>query len=163
MQTLVRRDTARVILIDPDDRVLLFRNLLPSPWQGEGWLTPGGALDPGETAAAAAARELREETGQSLTAARLGAPVAITSGRWESEHTAYEGLNWHFYARTATSAVDIGGQDDEELEVMLGYRWWNVAELRDTGELILPVGLHTILPALIDDRPPADPVELAWT
>jgi 8-oxo-dGTP pyrophosphatase MutT (NUDIX family) len=46
-----RRDTARVILASPDNRVLLFRHLLQAPWAQEGWLTPGGAIDPGESPA----------------------------------------------------------------------------------------------------------------
>jgi 8-oxo-dGTP pyrophosphatase MutT (NUDIX family) len=163
MQTLVRRDTARVILLDPRDRVLLFRNLLPDPWRGEGWLTPGGALDPGETAADAAARELREETGHRLSPVQLGPAVAVTAGCWRSGDTIFETRNWHFCGRTETDAVDIGGQDEEEMEVMLGYRWWSVAELRDTRELVLPVGLHTVLPTLIGGRSPVSPVELSWT
>lgn len=163
MLTSVRRDTARVILLGPGDRVLLLRNLLPDPWWGEGWLTPGGALDPGESAADAAARELREETGHRISPARLGRAVAVTSGRWRSGDRVFQSRNWHFCGRTTTHAVDIGGQDAEEREVMLGHRWWSLAELRETRELILPIGLHTILPALIHGDHPVVPVELAWT
>jgi 8-oxo-dGTP pyrophosphatase MutT (NUDIX family) len=48
---------ARVLLIDPLDRVLLLRGDL------DVWIAPGGALKPGEAAAQAALRELWEETG----------------------------------------------------------------------------------------------------
>jgi 8-oxo-dGTP diphosphatase len=51
--------TAFVVALDSTDRVLLTRVDLP----GRGWETPGGHLDPGETPALAAARELAEETG----------------------------------------------------------------------------------------------------
>ena len=44
-----------------DDEVLLIRRGTP-PMQGE-WSLPGGRIEPGETARAAALRELREETG----------------------------------------------------------------------------------------------------
>lgn len=40
----------------PDDRALLFRYMLPRPWARAGWMLPGGAIDPGETAAQTAAR-----------------------------------------------------------------------------------------------------------
>lgn len=54
------RPAARVLLIDELDRVLLLR---AGVGEGGVWITPGGALEPGETAEQAALRELREETG----------------------------------------------------------------------------------------------------
>ena len=59
---LPERHAGRVILLDPGDRVLLMRydDELPN---GRHWTTPGGGLNPGEDYAAAAVRELAEETG----------------------------------------------------------------------------------------------------
>ena len=55
----ILRPAARVLLIDDQDRVLLRANV----GDGDVWITPGGALEPGETAEEAALRELWEETG----------------------------------------------------------------------------------------------------
>ena len=58
--TPILRRAARVLLIDDQERVLLLRANVGA---GDVWITPGGALKPGESAEQAALRELREETG----------------------------------------------------------------------------------------------------
>ena len=59
------RPSARLILLDPQDRVLLFLfHHREGPLAGSRfWATPGGSLEPSETYAQAAHRELFEETG----------------------------------------------------------------------------------------------------
>jgi 8-oxo-dGTP pyrophosphatase MutT (NUDIX family) len=159
-----RRDTARVILVGPDDRVLLFRHLLPAPWKREGWLTPGGAIDPGETPAQAASRELAEETGHRFPAAATGTPVAVDSGQWQaSDGTTVTTTNWYFFTRAATRHIDLSGQDDSERRDLLDYRWWSAADLRVTRDLVFPVGLADLLQRLIAGDPPQHPVQLPWT
>src|SRR5215203_951509 len=72
------RVAARVVLLDPANRVLLFRYV--EPWSRHAiWATPGGGLEPGETDAAAARREVVEETG--LTDVGLS-PIIWTRESW---------------------------------------------------------------------------------
>src|SRR6201994_1729312 len=61
-QELRLRRAGRVIVLDPQDRVLLFR-YDDGPPNGRHWSTPGGGLDEGEDFRAGARRELAEETG----------------------------------------------------------------------------------------------------
>src|SRR4051794_32710585 len=56
--TVLEVPTVSVVTIDDRDRVLLVRNL-----EGNDWTTPGGMMDPYETPADAAVREMWEETG----------------------------------------------------------------------------------------------------
>lgn len=163
MTTSARRDTARIILAGPDDRVLLFRHHLPDPWAQEGWLTPGGAIDPGETPAQAAVRELGEETGHSLTLAEVGPAVAVDSGQWQAGGTVFTTTNWYFFARVATSHIDLSGQDHDERSALLDHRWWTGADLRATGDLVFPAELADLLPRLLAGNLPQEPVNLPWT
>src|SRR6266446_3466641 len=65
MEPMRRRPSARLLVIDPDNRVLLFRFVFKrGPLAGQDyWATPGGGLEAGESFADAARRELFEEIG----------------------------------------------------------------------------------------------------
>ena len=64
MNGLPVRLAARVVLLDPDDRVLLMR-YDDGPPNGSHWTTPGGGLNEGEDFPAGALREIAEETKRS--------------------------------------------------------------------------------------------------
>ncbi|MEA2324773.1 MAG: 8-oxo-dGTP diphosphatase [Solirubrobacteraceae bacterium] len=59
--------SVRIVLGDRDGRVLLLRRAADDDIHPGLWELPGGGIDPGETPAQAAARELREEAGLDLT------------------------------------------------------------------------------------------------
>src|SRR5438034_3428388 len=58
------REVARLVLLDANGSILLVRYRDERPGRPSSyWAAPGGALEQSETHRAAAARELREETG----------------------------------------------------------------------------------------------------
>lgn len=95
-------------------RVLLIRRRNPP----EGWALPGGFVDYGESAEAAAARELREETGLEVVTLRL-VGVYSAPGRDPRFHTLTV-----VYLAEATGDVQAG---DDAADA----RWFSLAALPD--------------------------------
>ena len=74
----IRRDTARVLPVDADGRVLLQLGRELHRRSDRFWLTIGGGTERGETLAEAAAREMREEAGIDIDPGLLGEPIGKT-------------------------------------------------------------------------------------
>lgn len=87
---VVPRPTARVLITNDDGRLLLFhcRMSLDHP-DDLCWITLGGGVRAGETLAAAAVRELREETGIVVTLDQLGGVIAYATGKWSASDTIF--------------------------------------------------------------------------
>lgn len=139
--TRVERPAARIILLDPAGRVLLFR--FDPDDRPPFWCTPGGAVDPGEDYASAARRELREETGFDLDP---GPEIA----RRSVEFVTIEGVPVHaderyFLVRAPGDAIDTGGHTALEQRVMTRWRWFTRAELAAHDEHYFPEDLAGLI------------------
>lgn len=66
------RKVSRVVLLDPQDRILLLHGHEPDDPADDWWFTPGGGLEGDETREEAALRELAEETGITAADVELG-------------------------------------------------------------------------------------------
>jgi 8-oxo-dGTP pyrophosphatase MutT (NUDIX family) len=155
----VPRSSARVVFVDPDDRVLL--QLVADEALGTTfWLTTGGGVDDGEDLVDAVIREVREETGFVLTPELLGRPVAEIDTEWSFRGVDYAGIDTVFFARVPHFEIDPSGQDEIEREIILGWRWWSVDELACTLEWIEPVELATLVAEFIDSGRPVAPVRI---
>ncbi|MDR6851813.1 8-oxo-dGTP pyrophosphatase MutT (NUDIX family) [Sphingomonas sp. BE123] len=141
------RPAARILLTDRAGRVLLFR-FTPDD-RPPFWCTPGGALDPGESYAQAARRELREETGLDLD---CGPEVA----RREVEFITIEGDpvsadERYFAVVTEVTEIDCGAHTALERRVMREWRWFTRDELAAHDEPYFPEDLGAML-ALMEAR-----------
>lgn len=90
------RTAARTVLLDPDGRVLLIRSGDAHRPDIAWWELPGGGLEPGESPAEAAAREVVEETG--YTDVRLGPPIGSLRHTWHFSNRSVDQLDVVFVA-----------------------------------------------------------------
>jgi 8-oxo-dGTP pyrophosphatase MutT (NUDIX family) len=159
-QTPIWRPTARILVADPEGRVLLF-----SAQEEDGerwWFTPGGGVHRGETVQAAGVRELFEETGYTVTKAELGPVVATSSGLWLAEESGklFLGAHAFVFLRVSHTNLDMDGQEDLERSMITGHRWWSVGDLRAETERIAPLGLADLMDRLLHGDIPERPVRL---
>jgi 8-oxo-dGTP pyrophosphatase MutT (NUDIX family) len=152
------RRVARMVLLDPDDRILLMHGYEPDDPATTWWFTPGGGLEGDEDHRQAVLRELAEETG--ITRIDLG-PVlwrrvcsfTFDGRRWDQEE-------WYFLGRTAQTSTAPAGLTELERRSVGGLRWWTCAELETTRETVYPTRLAGLLRTLLDEGPPGTPLML---
>ncbi|GII99002.1 ADP-ribose pyrophosphatase YjhB (NUDIX family) [Sediminihabitans luteus] len=142
------RRGARVILLDPDGRVLLVRGHDVDQPGRSWWFTVGGGIDAGEDAAAAAVREVREETGIVLTVADLEGPVVRRSAVFDFYAETCRQDEEIFVARVGpTAALTRDGWTAVEHETLDEMRWWSADELDAVTIEVFPAELAELVRA----------------
>jgi 8-oxo-dGTP diphosphatase len=139
--SLAERPAARILLMDPAGRVLLFRFVTAD--RPPFWATPGGAVDPGETYEEAARRELIEETG-------IHAEPGPEIFQRLVEFVTLEGVpvtadERYFLIRTDAGEIDTARHTELEQRVMQHWQWFDPEAIAAHHELIYPEDLAEIL------------------
>ena len=140
---LPERLAARVVLLDPDRRVLLMR-YDDGPPNGSHWTTPGGGLNQGEDFRAGALRELAEETG--WTDIPLLDEVLRRELTMEYGGRLVRQRERLYLARTTEPRREIRGVEAMHAsDHIAAWRWWTLDELDNTTETVWPRGLASLI------------------
>ncbi len=152
MSGFIERRAARVLLVGPDDRLLLFLMHDPDrPHRGEWWITPGGGLDGDETYEEAARRELFEETG--IVATTIGPLLEESVATWMWGEQIFHQHHRFFVVVTNETAITSEGWEESEHRTTRAFRWWSLDEIIDSGERILPENLAVLASTAISVAP----------
>jgi 8-oxo-dGTP pyrophosphatase MutT (NUDIX family) len=149
-----RRTGARMLLFDDLDRLLLIEERWAGsdgPWQH--WITPGGGVEPGEQLAAAAVREVYEETSLRVELPADAPEVHTHSRAWSWAGVDYD-QDDHFFAARLGAPAQIRPAAPTEIErlTVVGARWWTPAELRATGDVLVPAELADVVADVLRGR-----------
>ncbi len=131
METLRTRLGSRIFVVNEEGRFLLFHFKYGDGalYGQEMWAIPGGGIDPGETPAEAARRELFEETGITVD------DVGPLLGEWEYPMRLVRGemvLQHDYYFRVEVKGrpeMAREGQTAIEKKYLAEARWWSWEEL----------------------------------
>ena len=135
------RPAARLIVIDPQGRALMFRYDVPG--RDPFWVTAGGEVDPGESFEDAARRELLEETG---IIADPGPQIARMTPEFITVQGEPVQADERFYLiRVEKAEIDTSRHTETELALMTQHRWFTLEELADWPEAVFPVELADMI------------------
>ena len=147
----IERDGARMILIDPDDRVLLIEERGSADGQAwHHWLTPGGGVEAAESLPEAATREVIEETGLRVQLSPDAEPVYRQRRLWSWGAATYLQTDSIFAARVG-GAFDVApaALTPMEQQTVVGARWWSLDQLQNTADTVIPADLAPLLDRLL--------------
>lgn len=150
-QQIKTRRSARLMVVDPQGRLLLFR--YHDEHQAPFWATVGGEVLEGEDYPSTAIRELKEETGLTCPIGPLlrerddiYAVARSTHARW---------LERYFLVRCPpTEDISNTHWSDEEYSTIQAWHWWTLEEMREADPaLFKPNWLTELLDDILQSEP----------
>lgn len=147
------RHGARVLLVTPEERFLLFHFVYASgPLAGtDYWGIPGGGMDEDETPEEGARRELHEETGLEVEAAALGDVRDISTYEFRLMSGEDVVQKDYLFLLRIPGELELSPlhRTPEEKSTLAEARWWSLAELRQASERVMPPNMAVLVEGML--------------
>ena len=144
------RPGARVLLFGPSGRVLLLNASLAA--RPDFWVCPGGGVEGAESWEQAAHREVREETGLSIT---LGPAIWFRHHVYTDNQRDYDLFEKFFVGWSASEHVTPFKQD----LYIRGHRWWSMDDLLTSEAEFTPRRFKEFILPLARGEYPGEPFD----
>ena len=140
-----------------NDKILLVKEAL-GRYQGR-WSLPKGHVDSGEDPETAVLRELYEETG--IDSIEMG-PVIWT----QHVQFTFGGYFFDSYEKIHVAWCEGGEYQPKHLEALeaaafLGAKWWDVGDLLESDEPVLPTLLREHITPIVSGDLPSEPIDIS--
>jgi ADP-ribose pyrophosphatase YjhB (NUDIX family) len=153
---IAERHAARALVLDDDDRVLLFRYRDPGEI-ADHLASPGGGVEAGETYERAASREIEEELG--LRDVDLGPPIWDRVSEFDLLGTWTRVFERFYLVRLHVD--DLEPYDGHlARENVVAREWWTLEEIEATDEAVWPSELASLVRTLLRDGVPPAPIPI---
>ena len=153
---MIPRPAARVLIVNPDGRTLLFRGIDPTDEvRGSWWFTPGGGVEDGETLTQAATREVLEETG--LDVDSFGPVILTRQTTFDFADESYEAHETTFLLQLEERLVVTPSFTPLERAAILEHRWLWPDQIRALADPYYPDCLADLLERINAVGPPDEP------
>jgi len=158
------RNSVKVILLNEKNELLLISaddpktTSVEGKYHGKFWFLVGGEIESDESIEKAAIREILEETGIKEVEIDLG-PVV-----WFGEFDlVLDGILTHLkqtfiVAKTKQNRVSFANLNTWENRSFQALKWFSIDQIKNSKEIIYPVGLSEYLKDIISGKYPQNPI-----
>lgn len=151
---LPTRRSSRIILMNDDNRIWMLRiddSARPR------WILPGGGVEAGEEWINAAARELWEECG--IENVEIGPMVATRERVHNSKGKSYYSQERHFLVHAGSLEPQNTNMTEHERNHYSRGQWLSADEIRQSNEVVYPLGIADLIDEIAAGRVPEIPRE----